>query len=178
MVDSRGTKHSSVSGISKLQSEMFRTSVSPSVTIEIIRPLRAFISCTLLTILSYLPLLVAITTTGSSSSIREFQGTFEGYGEIVAPAQIDEVMRVCEDAGYTRDQLIVSENLLDFLRNALQFLYQLASACIGYGTLLLGQREGQQGESRDLGGKSLGRSHSYLRTGMGITSRVGLAGNG
>ena len=61
-MESSGTKHSSVSGISNDQSDILRTSVSPSVTMEIILPLRAFISCTLLTILSYFPFLVAITT--------------------------------------------------------------------------------------------------------------------
>ncbi len=70
MTVSIGVSRSRVSGISKLLSASPRISASPSVTMAITFPLRAFTSSMLLTIFECTPSRGARKTTGMFSSMR------------------------------------------------------------------------------------------------------------
>ena len=108
----------------------------------------------------------------------EFQGTFQRHRVVVAPAQIDEIAGVGEDAGEFADEVAHLQGFFHFGRDGGQGGDQLFKTGFGQGAAHPGHAQGHQGKDGDLRGKGFCRGHPNLGPRVGIGSRVGASGDG
>ena len=108
----------------------------------------------------------------------EFQGTFQRHRVVVAPAQIDEIAGVGEDAGEFADEVAGLQGFFHFGRDGGQGGDQLFKAGFGQGASHTGHAQGHQGQDGDLRGKGLRRGDPNLGPRVGIRAGVGASGDG
>ncbi|MNX90610.1 hypothetical protein D3C86_1226670 [compost metagenome] len=107
----------------------------------------------------------------------QFQRAFQCHREVIATAQIQEVLCILQLLCYHFDLCIQLQRLLNFLRQIFQFIQYLTQVRIGNSTFLLSDLQSHQRQDDNLSRKCFGRSHTYFRASMGIRTGMRYAGN-
>ena len=105
--------------------------------------------------------------------LLEFECTLQSNRIVVTASQVDKVVSICECLGQLGYLPVMLKYLLYLGRNTRQFGNDAFTEFVRYGSLLLGNVECKQQQSLNLSGKGLGRCHTNLGAGMGVTACIG-----
>mmetsp|Transcript_9771 Transcript_9771/g.22976 ORF Transcript_9771/g.22976 Transcript_9771/m.22976 type:complete len:347 (+) Transcript_9771:137-1177(+) len=110
--------------------------------------------------------------------LLKLERALEGHGEVEAPAQVEEVGGVPEDARHVEHLLLLLEHLAHLVGQRgerLELLLEVSRAVVA---LLLEELERDHAHDADLRGEGLGRGDADLGPGVQVDAAVRLARNG